>query len=44
MKKLIIELVEVGICKIDVNQAVKMWNDNWRISKWHEEYTLCFPF
>lgn len=44
MKKLIIKFVENGVCKIDVNQVVKMWNDKWRIYKWNEEYTLCFPF
>ena len=44
MKKLIIELAEVGICRIDVNQAIKMWNDKFSIYKWHDEYTLRIPF
>ena len=40
MKNIIIKFNETGSCEIDVDRAIKKWNHLWRISQWHEKYTL----
>lgn len=39
--KLIKVFNETGICEVDVNEVCKQWSNDFAISQWRDEYTLC---
>ena len=40
MEDIIINFKDTGVNEIDADKVLKKWNHLWRISQWHDEYTL----
>jgi len=41
LSNLIHKYKETGICEIYVDKVVDVWDDDWGISQYHEEFKLC---
>ncbi len=41
MENIVIKFEQTGECEISINEVKKVWDSNWCISQWHNEYTLC---
>lgn len=41
MDQIIKDFKETGPCEIDIDEAVKIWDKDWLISQWRNDYTLC---
>ena len=38
---IIIDFQMTGPCEISIEKTVEIWDKDWSISQWEEEYTLC---
>lgn len=38
---IIVNFQMTGPCEISIEKTVEIWDEDWSISQWDEEYTLC---
>lgn len=41
--KIFIDFKDIGENELNIDLTIKLWKENWFISKWHDEYSIIVP-